>query len=137
MNPSVAYKQQQALGWTRIDMLLALYDGAIERLEQACAALNRGDTSSAQSALLRAQRMVMELLAGVDMKYGEVSRRFTQVYEYVLWSISEAAPAQISSSLSVLKTVRDGLEQVRNEVVELERSGQIPPAHAVALSQEV
>ena len=40
MNPYLLYKQQkEAVAWTRIDMLLALYDGAIERLQAIVEAL--------------------------------------------------------------------------------------------------
>ena len=41
MNPYLAYKNSQNPAWTRIEMLLALYDGAIERLETAVAALRK------------------------------------------------------------------------------------------------
>ena len=39
MTPYETYQRRMASGWTRIDMLLALYDGAILRLEQAHATL--------------------------------------------------------------------------------------------------
>ena len=52
MHQLTAYKRQVAIGWTRIDMLLALYDGAIERIEKALGLLRRGDRSAAQPVLL-------------------------------------------------------------------------------------
>ena len=47
MNPLHAYQERQTLGLTRIDMLLALIDGAIERLENAVAALARKEHATA------------------------------------------------------------------------------------------
>lgn len=127
MNPYETYERNRASGWTRIDMLLALYDGAIARLEQAHGALARGDTREAAPLLLRTQRIVVELLGGIDLAYGEVPRNLQRLYLFVLQALAPASPTSIAGALKVLRTLRDGLQEVRSEAVELERSGTIPP----------
>jgi flagellar biosynthetic protein FliS len=132
MNALHAYRQQQALSWTRIDMLLALYRGAIDRLERALAAIERADASTAKPLLLRAQRMVTELLAGIDLQYGDLPDRLAKLYTFVLRAIGQGTVEQIRSAISVLKTLQEGLEGIRDQAVNMERSGEIPPIDAGA-----
>ncbi len=129
-NPHDAYRRHQDTGATRIELLLALYDGAISRLETARDALARRDPSAAAPALLRAQRIVLELLAGLDLRYGEVPRNLQRLYTFVLHSIAAGSADRIAAGLGVLGTLREGLLEIRTEAVTLERSGAIPPADA-------
>jgi flagellar secretion chaperone FliS len=126
MNPYQIYQHQKATGWTRIDMLLALYDGAIERLEQAQEALARDDEAAASPLLLRAERIVLELLAGLDLTYGEVPRNLQRLYVHVIRSISSGTARQRAGALEVLRTLREALWEIRPEALALERSGAIP-----------
>src|SRR5262245_40779231 len=115
-------------------MLLALYSASIERLEQALDALSRHQIDFAKPLMLRAQRMVMELFAGVDLQYGDLPQRLASLYEFVLWSISQGTATHLQSAISVLKTLHEGMEGIREQAVSLERLGEVPPAGAVALS---
>jgi flagellar protein FliS len=136
VNATHAYKQQVALGWSRIDMLLALYSGAIDRLERAVSAFGHGDSDATVPLLLRAQQMVTELFAGIDLKYGELPATLASLYNYVLWAISQGTPDYLQSSITILKTLREGLEGIRDQAMDMERSGAIPPiADGAALSQ--
>ena len=138
MNPSHAYKEQQALGWTRIDMLLALYGGAIDRLEQALVSLERGESDLTRTLLLRAQLMVTELLSGIDLQYGALPTQLARLYDFALWAINQGTPRHIRSAISVLKTLREGLEGIRDQAISLERRGQVPPVGTgTALSRAV
>lgn len=134
MNARDAYKQQQAAGWTRIDMLLALYDGAIARIEQARQALDRGDPS-AVGLLLRSQRIVAELLASLDLQHGQVPRDLQRLYAFVLSCISRGTTQDADAALEVLRTLREGLATIRSEAVRLERSGAIPPVDSIRALQ--
>jgi flagellin-specific chaperone FliS len=130
MNPHEAYQRQMASGWMRIDMLLALYDGAILRLEQAHDALLRGDAAEAAPHRLRAQRIVVELLSGLNVEQGDVPRNLHRLYIFASRAIGVGSPAQLEGALKVFRTLRDGLLEVRDEAVALERCGAIPPVDA-------
>ena len=127
MNPYQVYREQQTIGWSRIDLLLALYDGAIERLEQTRQALARADRTAAAPLLVRSQRIVLELAASLDFKYGEVSKNLHRLYLFVMGAMSGTKP-DIEAALAVLRVLREGLEGIRPEAIQLERSGAIPPA---------
>jgi flagellin-specific chaperone FliS len=113
-------------------MLLALYRGTIDRLEQALTRIEHADAHTAKPLLLRAQRMVTELLAGIDLQYGELADRLAKLYAFVLQSIGQGTVPHIRAAISVLKTLQDGLEGIRDQAASLERSGEIPPIAASA-----
>jgi flagellin-specific chaperone FliS len=127
MNPAVAYRQPYSPGWTRVDMLLALYDGAIERLELAASSLRSGDRMTAVRLLTRAATIVAELVGGVDPHYVH-AQEFLHLYGVVSTGISRVTLADTEGSLSLLRAMRDGLADCRGEASRLEREGVLPPA---------
>src|SRR5262245_4114233 len=108
MNPHAAYQQRNALGWARIDMLLALFDGAIERLEQASLSLAQEDVPASKPHLARAALLVAELIAGIDLNRGELPEYLARLYEFVLHSVSRGTPSDVEAALSVLRVLREG-----------------------------
>ncbi len=126
MDPRTAYREQYSPGWTRVDMLLALYDGAIARLEEAEAALWRGDRKAALPLLNRAQLIVCELAAGVDLNY-PLAGNFLHLFGFAGRAISATTAEHVGEALRVLRTLREGFAKVRDEAARLEREGRIPP----------
>jgi flagellin-specific chaperone FliS len=127
MNPLKAYKQQEAGVYSRIDMLLALYDGAITRLERAVGLLRGGKPDEAKPLLARVQMIVMEMAAGINMDVGDSnSPNLLRLYEFVVHSIAEGGLENLEGSLEVLRTLQEGFVAIRPEAVQLERSGQLP-----------
>jgi flagellar secretion chaperone FliS len=134
MEPRDAYRQQYSPGWTRVDMLLAMFDGAIERLEMAAASLRQGDRVTALRLLTRAEVIVCELAAGVDLDYAH-AREFLRLYGIVSRAIALATLADTVGALGILRAMREGLSDLREEASRLERDGVLPPAAATHLSQ--
>lgn len=131
MNPYRAYQQQAYAAWTRIDMLLALYDGAIEKLREAEAALKRRDLAAAKPLLGKARLILAGMISAVDASQGDMARQFLRLYEFVNHSLQQGRLKDIEGSLKVLETLREGLQEVRPQAVEMERSGQLPSADAL------
>ena len=71
MNPYQTYQQHRTFAFTRVDMVLALYDAAIERLDKARLALESNDEAAAQAPLLRAQRIVADQVPLIALEYPE------------------------------------------------------------------
>lgn len=118
--------QQQAPNWTRIEMLLAAFDGVIQRLTTAQELIAANETWKAQPYLLRAQRIVLELYSGLDLRHGEVPDNMGKLYLFVLQCIGMGKSLNVPAALDVLGTVRDGLNDVRDAANELELRGQVP-----------
>jgi flagellar secretion chaperone FliS len=130
MNPYAKYaRPEPTTGWTRIDLLLALYDGALERLDKAAAALRAGDPGTAVPLMARVQLIVTELAAGVRTDVDEdMGTNYLRLYEFVVTSLRTPALDGIADARKVLATLRDGFEAIRQEANELERSGKLAAA---------
>jgi flagellar secretion chaperone FliS len=126
MDPREAYRQTYSSGWNRADMLLALLDGACERLELAAAALGGNDRLTALRLLTRAELIVCALAGGIDPAY-ELAPRVLRLYGLASQAISAATAEQTDVALRILRALREGVERNRDEAVRLEREGVVPP----------
>ena len=128
MNRLAAYSQPAHI-WTRIEMLLAAFDGTISRLEQARELLERGEQFKAQPFLLRSQRIVLELYSGIDLNHGSIPENMQNLYVYVLSCIGMGPELDLPAALSVLQNIRSGLDSIRDRANEMERSGELAPVN--------
>jgi flagellar secretion chaperone FliS len=133
MNPYNAYRRQEATpGWTRIDMLLALYDGAIERLKKSAELFRRNQASEAIPLLARTQLILSELAAGVRPEIaGESGAALLQLYLYIVDRIKKPDAARSEEGAKLLETVREGFAAIRDQAADMERRGEIPNADRV------
>lgn len=122
-----AYKTQTP-NWTRIDMLLAAYDGVLSRLRQVKEILARGGgDAEIQPLLIRSQRIVTELYSGLDLQYGDIPKNIQKLYIYVLSVIGLGPTLEIDSAIQVLDTIRQALSSIRDEAADLESRGLCHP----------
>jgi flagellin-specific chaperone FliS len=128
MSALTAYRQQQqANHWTRIDLVLALYDGAIERLDRALSALQAGDEIQARGLLGRVQAIVVELAAGIHIDAGDPnSANLLRLYEYFAHTLAGTELSKLTSVRKSLAMLREGFRAIRPEALSLERMGTIP-----------
>jgi flagellin-specific chaperone FliS len=128
MNPYRAYrKSEQSTGWTRIELLLAVYDKALLRLDQAEAALKDGRKEAAVPLIAKAQLAVSVLAGGVRAGAGnELGVNMLRLYDFVVRELTDPQIEKIDSARSVLKNLRQGFETIRTEANALERSGRLP-----------
>jgi flagellar protein FliS len=130
MNPYAAYRRQEhAAGITRVDLVLALYDKALERLTRAEASLAGGDAPAAVVQLAKVQLTVGELASGVRVEANEeMGTNMLRLYEFVANELRTPRAEGIRNARKVLTTLREGFEAVREEANALERSGAVAAA---------
>jgi flagellin-specific chaperone FliS len=130
MNPYQKYRRQdEATGWTRMDLLLALFAKALERLDRAENLLSTGDPIGATSQLAKTQLLVMALASGVNPEVNpEAGANMLRLYEFVGNELRQVRVESIANARKILRTLREGFEAVRDEANELERTGRIPSA---------
>lgn len=135
MNPYRAYRRPgPSSGWTRIDLLLALYDGALERLDKAEAVLKEGNTAAAVPLLSRTQLIVNALAGGVRPGVNdEMTTNILRLYDFVVRELCEPRLEAVASARKVLATLREGFESIRNEANELERAGRLQSAEQLQM----
>lgn len=118
---------QPAAPWTRIEMLLAAFDGIITRLEQAQAFLDENNALKAQPLLLRSQQIVLALYEGIDLRFGQIPENMQKLYLFVLTCIGMGPNLDVPAALKVLRTIRGGLDGIRGSASEMERRGDLSP----------
>ena len=121
-----AYAQPE-VQWTRIEMLLAAFEGTISRLEMAHQLIEQGETFRAQPLLLTAQRLVLALYEGIDLRYGEIPANMQKLYLFVLGCIGVGENLDLPAAIKVLKIIQSGLQDIKVTANELEHRGEIPP----------
>jgi flagellin-specific chaperone FliS len=125
MLPQRAY-QQRAMGMTRIDTILGLYDQALAKINQAEDALSRHDQALATTLMNHAQLAVSGLVCGMDGHADDQSLNFLRLYEFVVHQLAQATPESARAARHVLQTLREAFEAIRPEALRLERDGTIP-----------
>ncbi len=118
MSAADIYRGQAAQGWTRIEMLLELYDGALTSIETCRDAESRGDAALRGSASLRAQRFLLAIVSGIEIGYGDIASKPALLCLHALDCVRSN---DFSSAEQVLTILRDAFRSVAPEAVEWER----------------
>jgi len=123
MNAADHYKNQITNGWTRIDMLLALYDAIVDSLSSAEEAQAGQDQPRLAREMLRVQRLMLGILAGINHDCHDLAGQIERLCHFALDRISQHDFGAARQILSILKEAFEGiLEQAH----ELERTGLTP-----------
>lgn len=112
-NTHQAYKRADVETASQGKLVVMLFNGAIQRVEEARRALDQTPkaTSEAHAHLLRAQEIVAELRSSLDLRAGDVATQLDRVYEYIFHLLVQANlkkdGAQLEEALGHLTTMRD------------------------------
>ena len=88
--PSNAYKESSVLTATPQQLVVMLYDGARRFLLQGAVAMRQGAIAVANDRLQRAEAILDELTATLDMDAGEIASRLQGIYTFCRRALSEA-----------------------------------------------
>ena len=111
---------------SRVDMLIAMYDAAIEATARAERSLR--DNNDHEAALARSQALgfVGLIESGLDLQQGDIPKRIRELCGFVEQSLLSSNTDEIAASTRVLRNLRDGFIGIRAEARALENSGAIP-----------
>ncbi len=116
MTPYTAYQRSATIASTHIDLLLALYNGAIDRITSARSALQQGDPAAAATQSAKAQLIVGELAAGVRPEIdASIGTDFLRLYEFVVGQLGRGDESSFDAALRVLNTLREGFQAIRSK----------------------
>jgi flagellar protein FliS len=114
---SAAYKQQSILTATPGQLVVMLYDGCLRFLHQAAHAMREGNVRESGARLTRAEAIIDELLATLDLEQGGVvASRLQGIYVFCSRHLGEARvardPEMIDKVSELLTELRDAWAQV-------------------------
>ena len=92
-------------------LIVMLFNGAIKRAEEAKRQLEKGKNEGVHNNLIRAQEIIAELRASLDMKHGEVAKNLDRLYEYFQHLLVTAnirkTNAPIDECINLMLSMRD------------------------------
>ena len=109
-NPYLTYQEQSIFTASQADLTLMLYNGCIKFLSRAELAMQRRDVPGANDALLRAQDIILEFMATLDMEI-EISHQLMTLYEYLRRRMIEA---NIRKDAGIVKECLDMVTELRD-----------------------
>ena len=126
MNPHMQYMSSQARSWTRIDMLLHIYDHAIATVRNGASVLASGSSIDNQGLRGDASRKVMLIMEGLDLNSGEVSQNIMRICSFVLEVICENDSESWERAANILELLRGAFESIQDAAREAEVTGVVP-----------
>jgi len=120
------YQQMSTMmgGWTRIDMLLAIYDRGIAAVRGAEQAHQDQDANRQAVQTLEAQKCILAIHAGLKPDEHEIAFNIARLLNFVLRCLEEQ---RFSDATKILEQLRSGFEAIHDEAVKLEQEGVVPP----------
>lgn len=119
-------KETMIKGWTRIDMLLALYDRTIENIQTAKAAYESGESNLYVDARIAASQCILGLHSGLDTQE-ESAQNVARLLHFVAVRLEED---NFDEAILFLRKLRGTFAQIRTEASTLEREGKLPSFEA-------
>ncbi|MCA9060481.1 MAG: flagellar protein FliS [Planctomycetaceae bacterium] len=127
MHAHLKYQQNAVQSWTRIDMLLYIYDKAVHAAQSGAQLLESGDLQAVTPLQLQLQKAVVLIVDGLDLNAGEIPQNINRLCLHVLELTTGRSAEQWSQAAGILADLRDGFQGVENEARELECQGKIRP----------
>jgi flagellar protein FliS len=114
---TAAYRQQSVMTATPGQLVVMLYDGCLRFLHQAAYAMRGGDVVETNARLTRAEAIIDELHATLDLeKGGVVASRLQGIYVFCSRHLLEARtarePEMIEKVSELLAELRDAWAQI-------------------------
>ncbi len=132
MDPRQQYQRSSSWGWTRIDMLLHIYNHAISALERGAELLESdADAGEIADVRLDAQKKILLIADGLAVEQGGTPVQVMQLCIFALDRVRSDSSQDWKDAARVLSNVREGFEQIQETAREMERTGQIPPLQTV------
>ena len=124
MNPYArpqAYREASIMTASPEQLVVMLYDGAGRFLRQAEGSMVDGSWLQASEKLTRAEAIIDELLATLDMDAGEIAERLQAIYVFCKTRLIEARierdPVRVDQVARLMAELRSAWANIKNPAV--------------------
>ncbi|ACJ34924.1 flagellar export chaperone FliS [Anoxybacillus flavithermus] len=122
-NPYQSYQTNAVQTASPGELTLMLYNGCLKFIAQAKKAIEEKDIEARHTNLLKAQKIIQELMVTLNMEY-EVAKSMMTMYDYMYRRLVEA---NIKSDIAILEEVEGYVKEFRDtwkEVIQINRQRQ-------------
>ena len=120
-----------------VELVVMLYDGAIQSLVQANALIQRGDIQAKAQQIIRATNIISELSGVLDLEQGEVAQNLDGIYGYARKQLLSANlrndQRKINEVVHLLKELRSAWRELAQRQNESDRSVRVASHQAQGL----
>ncbi|MGJ7036252.1 flagellar export chaperone FliS [Anoxybacillus eryuanensis] len=123
MNPYQSYQTNAVQTASPGELTLMLYNGCLKFIAQAKKAIEEKDIEARNTNLLKAQKIIQELMVTLNMEY-EVAKSMMTMYDYIYRRLVEA---NIKSDITILEEVEGYVKEFRDtwkQVIQMNRQRQ-------------
>ncbi|KJR42802.1 Flagellar protein FliS [Candidatus Magnetoovum chiemensis] len=128
MNTSYVHNAYMTTGINNLsplDLIIKLYDGAINFLTKAANAINNNDSATKLNYINKTRAIIEELLSSLRIEEGgEVAQNLQDLYTYMLIELAKTNSSNDSDKLyhiqDLLKTLKSAWQEVRLTVPQSE-----------------
>jgi len=131
LNPYLKYKSNEALSWTRVDMLLLIYDQAVASLNEGARLLEEHRDSELPPVSLKALQTMLLIAEGLDLESGELPVQILRLVVFAIDQINTRSSDAWRSAARVMNTLREGFLEIQDQARRDEYDGRIPALDAV------
>lgn len=113
--------------WTdQLSLLNRLYGATIDTVRGAAAHIEAGDAAAVQKAALRARRLILEIVAGLDPSFGDIPEQVNRLCEFCLQQLEQPTAETLRAVDDVLTPLAEGFLGITEEVGRLEAGSELP-----------
>ena len=131
MNLHLKYKQNSSLAWTRIDMLLVVYNLTVAALDEGARLIEENRTAELTPVRIRAMRRLVAIADGLDLNQEGLPIQILRLVEFSLEQIRSDSAKAWRAAAEVISTVREGFSEIQDEARNDECEGRIPALTSV------
>lgn len=114
------YKKNQIETATPEQILILLYDGAIQYLNRAKVALNEQNVAQFHSNVLSCEKIIMEFMNTLDMKRDvKLAQNLYQLYDYLYNTLVKAGVSQNVDDINEVLKHLTGLRETWQKAIEI------------------
>ncbi|HWR06984.1 flagellar export chaperone FliS [Sporomusa sp.] len=117
-NMANTYKHQQIMTASPEELTLMLYNGALRFIAESMQAIDHGNMEKSHNSNLRAQAIMREFMATLDMQY-EISQGYNKLYDYIEYRLIQA---NLKKDKSQLEEAKNMLQELRDAWVQAMKS---------------
>ena len=122
-----AYQQQRGEGWSRVDMVLALYETTLARIAEAREFAAQGKQDQAALHRLRIVTLIAAIDSGLNLEHGEIPVNIHRLCQFATRCVADGSTENLDNAARVLGELRDAFRAIREQAAGLEAAGEIPP----------